>query len=199
MRLMVKYIAIIIGMVVLLGAGYLMSEYIHNLREKKVQASSELMLERVKKVSKLVSVEGYFSEMYNYKDFYNFDWSIFRKKALIRVKAKVSVGMDLQRAKFAIDSKTKTLSISDIPAPEIISIDHDIDYYDITEGTFNSFTAEDYNRLNENAKEHIRELAQKSDLMQQARNQTNDVINTFRVFAETAGWQVKVDTTGLKG
>lgn len=199
MRLMVKYIAIIIGMVVLLGAGYLLSEYIHNIREKKVQASTELMLDRVKKVSKLISVEGYFSEMYNYKDFYNFDWSIFRKKALIRVKAKVSVGLDLQKAKYAIDSKTKTLSISDIPAPEIISIDHDIDYYDITEGTFNSFTAEDYNRLNENAKEHIRELAQKSDLMQQARNQTNDVINTFRVFAETAGWQVKVDTTGLKG
>lgn len=193
-----KYIAVILGMLIMLGAGYLLSDYISNMREKKVQASSEIMLERVKKVSKLVSVEGYFSEMYNYKDFYNFDWSIFRKKALIRVKAKVSVGVDLQKAKFELDSKSKLLTISDIPAPEIISIDHDIDYYDITEGTFNSFTAQDFNKLNENAKEHIRSMALKSDLMQQSRRQTNEVINTFKLFAETGGWQVRVDTLAFK-
>jgi hypothetical protein len=38
---------------------------------------------------------------------------------------------------------------------ELISLDHTLDYYDISEGTFNSFSAEDYNKINNDVKEHI--------------------------------------------
>jgi len=177
--------------------GYLISDWIHTRTEKRISSNSEIILEKVKKVAKVITIEGYFSEMYDYKDFYNFDWSIFRKKALIRVKARVSVGINLEKATFTADEKSKTLYIKNIPKPEILSIDHDIDYYDITEGTFNSFTPEDFNKINEDAKEHIRQTALKSDLFSQAGHQVEDVVNTFKVFAETAGWKVEVDTIPL--
>jgi len=196
-RSTVKYLILFFGMILMVVLGYLISDWIHTRTEKRISSNSEIILEKVKKVAKVITIEGYFSEMYDYKDFYNFDWSIFRKKALIRVKARVSVGINLEKATFTADEKSKTLYIKNIPKPEILSIDHDIDYYDITEGTFNSFTPEDFNKINEDAKEHIRQTALKSDLFSQAGHQVEDVVNTFKVFAETAGWKVEVDTIPL--
>ena len=197
MRSTVKYLILFFGMILMVVLGYLISDWIHTRTEKRISSNSEIILEKVKKVAKVITIEGYFSEMYDYKDFYNFDWSIFRKKALIRVKARVSVGINLEKATFTADEKSKTLYIKNIPKPEILSIDHDIDYYDITEGTFNSFTPEDFNKINEDAKEHIRQTALKSDLFSQAGHQVEDVVNTFKVFAETAGLKVEVDTIPL--
>lgn len=198
MRNTIKYLILFFGMILMIVLGYLISDWIHTRAEKRISTNNEIILEKVKKVAKVVAIEGYFSEMYDYKDFYNFDWSIFRKKALIRIKARVSVGVNLEKATFTADEKTKTLYIKNIPRPEILSIDHDIDYYDITEGTFNSFTPEDFNKINENAKEQIRQTASKSDLFSQAARQVEDVVNTFKVFAETAGWKVEIDSIPLK-
>ena len=126
--------------------------------ETVVKEDSKVLLEKVKTVSKLITVEGYFSEIYDYQEHWGYDLSPFRKKALIRVKAKVSVGYDLTKMNFEADTKTKTITISNMPDPEILSIDHDLDYYDITEGTFNTFEEADYNKMNAAAKEKVRGL-----------------------------------------
>ena len=90
-----------------------------------------VLLERIEKVAKLVTVDGYFSEVYNYKDYYGYDWSIFRKKALIRVKAHVLAGYNLDQIKIDANSANHTITLSQLPKPEILSIDHDLDYYDL--------------------------------------------------------------------
>ena len=65
----------------------------------RLTEQSQVLMEKIKTVAKLVTVEGYFSEVYDYQDYWNYDVSMFRKKALIRVKAKVSVGYDLSKMK----------------------------------------------------------------------------------------------------
>lgn len=152
-----------------------------------------VLLERIKQVAKLVTVEGYFSEIYDYQDYYGYDLSFFRKKALIRVKAKVSVGYDLEKMKITAKSETKTIFISGIPPAEILSIEHDLDYYDVQEGVFNSFSPEDYNKLNANAKEFIRKKALESDLTKSAVNQRNSLLETMKFMAESTGWTLEVE------
>ena len=164
------------------------------LRTQAVQTeNSTVLLERIKQVAKLVTVEGYFSEIYDYKDYYGYDMSIFRKKALLKVKAKVSVGYDLEKMKITASPETKTIRITGIPPAEILSIEHDLDYYDVQEGFFNTFTTEDYNKLNANAKEFIRQKALDSDLMKQAAEQRNVVFETMRFMAESMGWEVEIE------
>ena len=46
----------------------------------KEEVSTQVLLERIEEVTKLVTVEGHISEIYDYKDYYGYDWSIFRKK-----------------------------------------------------------------------------------------------------------------------
>ena len=157
--------------------------------------SATILLNRIEKVTKLITVEGYFSEVYKYKDYYKYDISFLRKEALLRIKAKVSVGYDLSGLDIAVDESNKTVVMVFPDSVQILSIEHDLDYYDLTEGTFNSFDEEDYNKLGDNAKEFIRQKAMDSDLMDSAGAQLSDMVDIIRALASGAGCTLEVIST----
>jgi Protein of unknown function (DUF4230) len=187
-----KYL-LLLALVAVFAAGILLTRWYFKRFEAVTQENGVVLLERIKQVAKLVTVEGYFSEIYDYQDYYGYDLSIFRKKALIRVKAKVSVGYDLEKMKVTADAATKTIHLSGIPAAEILSIEHDLDYYDVQEGFFNEFSSEDYDKLNASAKEFIRKKALESDLVKNATTQRNNLIETMRFMTESTGWKLEVE------
>lgn len=198
---MQKYLKYIYGALIailIFGAGsWLTFNYMMQPRTS-VEEQSNVLLEKVKTVAKLVSVEGYFSEIYTYKN----DWEpmpnpifspTFTKQAITIVKAKVSIGYDLEKMTFEADHTNKVLRIGNIPDPEIISLDHDIEYYDIQESSFNTFSREEMNKLNASAKEFIRKKALESDLLLQAEEQGNQMIDIIKFMVEESGWTVEYD------
>jgi hypothetical protein len=184
---------LLFALVAMFAAGILLTRWYFKRQEAVVQQNGVVLLERIKQVAKLITVEGYFSEIYDYQDYYGYDLSFFRKKALIRVKAKVSVGYDLEKMKVTSDVATRTIRLSGIPPAEILSIEHDLDYYDVQEGFFNEFSTEDYDKLNASAKEFIRKKALESDLVKNATTQRNSMIETMRFMAESMGWKLEVE------
>jgi hypothetical protein len=187
-----KKIIIPIALLLFFGLGIFFTQKYYTWKEVQVQEQSQVLLEKVKNVYKLVTVEGYFSEIYDYKDYWAYDFSIFRKKALVRVKAKVLVGYDLEGMKVEALPDLKKIIVQKTPDPSIIAVEHDLDYYDISEGTFNAFTKEDYNQLNANAKNFILEKAKESDLIQTAQKQGNQALEMMRFLVEGAGWELEV-------
>ena len=184
----------IVGLLVFFGLGVFVARYYFTFKvEQKIEERADVLLERVQTVAKLVTVEGYFSEIYNYKDYWGYDWAIFRKKALLRVKAKVSVGYDLSKMKMEARQESRTLVLSQLPEPELISIEHDLDYYDLQQGAFNAFSKDDYNQLNQGAKDFIVEKIEESDLFDQAQAEGNEMIELIRFITESAGWTVVVE------
>ena len=133
-----KYIIIaIIFVAAVLGAWWIGLKT--NMFQKHQEESATVMLNKIEKVVKLVAVEGNISEIYDYKDYYSFDIAPFRKKALVRVNAKVSAGYNFEKMEVIIDEEARIITIINFPDAEILSIDHDLDYYDISQGTFNRF------------------------------------------------------------
>ncbi|MDQ3016710.1 MAG: DUF4230 domain-containing protein [Bacteroidota bacterium] len=160
--------------------------------------SSIVLLERIRTVCKLVTAEGEFAEIYEYKE--NFaenipllsNQQLFGKKALVRVRAKVSVGYDLSKVNMEPNEKSQTLVISNIPPAEIISVEHDLDYYDLSTGIFSQFSTADYNKINANAKGFIISQVQKSSLMNAADDKRDELIGVIRYMVEQAGWTVLI-------
>ena len=188
---------ILFGILVVFGLGFWVSR---SLLLKKQQDNSrdkaEVVLEQIKQVSKLITVEGYFTEVYDHEDYWAYDVPLFRKKALMRVKARVSAGYDLSNMKVEAFPDKQTIVVSNVPRdPQIFSIDHDLDYYDISEGVFNSFNEADYTRLNKKAKDFIAKKAKESSLLPKAREQGNQVINTMRFMTENIGWTFEIQYT----
>jgi len=190
---MTKKIIIGIGFLFTFLLGIWVANWYFQKNDLKASEESTVLLEKVKTVTKLITVEGYFSEIYDYKDYYYYDLSLFRKKALLRVKAKVSVGYDFENMKIESRSDERLLIISQMPEPTILSIDHEVDYYDLQEGTFNGFSAEELTKLNKNAKEFIEQKALESSLIKTAESQVNSTLEIIKFMAEEAGWKVEIN------
>ncbi len=160
--------------------------------QRQKSENAEVILQQMQAVARLVTAEGYFSEIYRYKDYYHWDVGLLRKKALLRVNAKVSLGYDLERLDFHIDSETKRIVISDPGMPEIIAMEHDIGFYDLTSGTFNRFSEDDLNTLKSRAKHFIREVALQSDLVDLANERKQVIFQSLGAIAITAGYELYV-------
>ncbi len=161
--------------------------------EARKSESATVIQEKLKTVTKLISVEGHFSEIYDYKESYKYDYfNLFSKKILLRVSAKVSVGYDFEKMNISIDSINKTVTINELPKAEVLSIDHDLDYYDISQGTFNAFTTEEYNMINKNAKSYIAGKQNTAQLIHKAEQEKQDYLNMMQLALQSAGWKLVV-------
>ena len=189
-----KIVLVSLGILLAIYIGWNFNNWLNSKVETKVTEDAAVLIEKIQTATKLITIEGYFSEIYDYQDYYGYDFSVFRKKALIRVKAKVSVGFDLEKIKITSVPDQKTIVIGDIPPAELLTLEHDLDYYDIQEGIFNTFTKEDYNKLNANAKEFIRKKAQESQLFDQASLQKNKLFEMIQLMVESSGWTLKMES-----
>jgi hypothetical protein len=154
---------------------------------------SQVLLEHIKNVSKLVTVEGYFSELYSEEDTKNYYLFSSTKRVLIKVKAKVSAGYDLSNMVVNTDPTTRTLHITNVPEASIISIEPEISYFDIENGYFNAFTKDDISRLNKKAVDTIRTIAQNSSFMASVRQQGTKNFDSITMLAQSMGWSVVFD------
>ena len=187
---MLKRIAAVLLLASLIAlSGYLFYRSL-TPRAATVEESS-ILLEKMEKVLKLITVEGHFTEVFSRNE-YQGSWGVFwDKKVLLRVKAKVSVGYDLKKVVLIPDPETRTMTLSAWPEPEILSIEHSIDYYDISTGLFQSMTPTDYNRINQAAVDSIRAKAAKSKLLDEARVQRDEALDLLRYMAQNAGWKLE--------
>ena len=187
----------VLGLLATLILGIFVAKWWYADRRETRQEAT-VLLEQVKAVSKLVTTEGYFSEILSETDtklFYGFPST---KKVLIKVKAKVSAGFDLSNMKIDADATTKTLRLSNIPPPNIISIEPEISFYDINNGVFNQFSPEDYSRLNKKAIEVIREQALKSAFMQTVTEQGGKNFDALRLLTTSLGWRLEFENAVFK-
>ena len=170
--------------------GILGTQWYYSKQYKPVEEST-VLLEKIRTVAKMVTVEGDFSEIFTYNEYQGAMTYLFDKKMIVKVQARVSAGYDLEGLKIDANNTTRTIQIQKIPPVNILSIDHQLSYYDISEGLFVSFSPEDFNKINETAKENIRKKAQESGLLQSASNQGKKMLEVIEFMAKSAGWKVK--------
>jgi hypothetical protein len=185
------------GILLLLAFGLLVffitrEAYKPEATTEKVDAT--VLLERVRPVLKLVTVEGDFAELYTHRDAVRvlnqeLNFGPFQKQAILRIKARVSVGYDIDGMEFQVDEASHTIRLTGMAVPEVLSIEHDIDYYDLDAGTFNSFTAQDLTRIERNAKNAVRAKVPDSGLFRAAADRKHKMISIVRILVENSGWK----------
>ena len=110
---------LVIVLIVFVG-GFFIGKYSDNLwaSGEKQEQEGVILIEKIKTVSKLVTVEGYFSEVYKHKEWkqeFGFDlkFAPFIQNARLRVNAKALVGFDLAKMTFRTIPEEKVLVISE--------------------------------------------------------------------------------------
>ena len=196
-----------VGLLLLLGVALLVffiTREVYKPEPPTEHITSDVLLERIRPVMKLVTAEGDFSEIYTYTNAdASFNWlkqfSPFQKKAILRVKAKVSVGYDLEGMGLVFDEATHTVRYKGMGKAQVLSVQHDVDYYDLEAGTFNAFTAADHTRINAQAKRFIEKKIAGSGLMEAAEKQQGEFLVVLRAVVGHAGWTFEDGATLLDG
>ena len=166
--------------------------------KKVTNEQSILLLDKIKRVCKFVTVEGDFAEIYHYEDVKEKFLKLIssRKKALVVINAKAHVGFDLSKVEMSSNAKTKTVILSHFPQPEVLSIESNINYYDKKDGMFNRFEAADLTDLQTKAKAHIMDKVPESGLYNIAKQEALEAIRLIENLVETIGWTI--DYSALK-
>jgi hypothetical protein len=110
------------------------------------------------------------------------------------VKGKAEVSYDLSKMDYAVNEEPKTITLVNIPAPEI-SVQPEIKYYNLEEHTFNTFETEDYNKLNKQAISKLKQKVEKSELVPMARNELERTLNDIQIVGKELGWKIVIPKT----
>ena len=169
--------------------GYLSYQFFAPSKMIREQEST-ILLEKIQNVFKIVTVEGNFHERYTEKNIRPITLYLpfattfkFPKEASILVKGKVMVGYNMEKASINMDPKTHTVYIRNLPKAEILAIDHDIVFENLSESYFNEFSKEDYTQLSKNAKEELKNKALEDKLLEAASLQGNELIDMIDVLS----------------
>ena len=181
-------ILILVGLVLFFGYKYFSSKGDTSV----VEYDTALIQQQIKNVGKLVVTEGHFAEVITYKDSkkYMGDLLSFEKKAIVVINAGVTVSFDLSKMKYDIDSINKIITVVEIPKEEI-KIAPDFKYYNTESSTFNEFTGEDYNKINNIARANLAKKIQASTLKTNAKNRLLSELNSLFIVTKNLGWTMK--------
>lgn len=188
------FVGLLIGAIL---AYIIFSKFTASKKKSAVKTQSTILMEKIKSVCKLVTVEGDFAEIYHYESVKEkfFNLLTGTKKALILIDAKAYVGFDLSKVKLDSDIKNKKIILSHFPQPKLLTIETDFKYYDKKEGWLNPFTSSDLTELNKEAKQFIKDKVPQSGLMESAKKEALTAISLMETLAESIGWEL--DYTAL--
>ncbi|MDR7132595.1 hypothetical protein J2X69_004969 [Algoriphagus sp. 4150] len=157
--------------------------------QEELNANSAMIQEQIQNVGKLIVTEGYYSQVYTYRNSQKLflDLVSANKKALIIAKAKATVEYDLRKLETKIDQKSKTLTIIKIPEP-VINIYPEFEYYDVTQDFLNQFEANDYNKIKTNITKQFRDKIEASGLKDDAQERLISELLNIYVLTKSLGW-----------
>ncbi|WP_298530882.1 DUF4230 domain-containing protein [uncultured Algibacter sp.] len=189
----------ILGILIGVLFGWGLFAYYQTLKRKQlVDSQSTILLDKIKTVCKLITVEGDFAEIYHYQDVKQRLLKLVssRKKALVVINAKAHVGFDLSKIVLRADNAKRKIILEQFPQPEVLSIETNLNYYDKSDGLFNKFDAADLTGLHNEAKLHIKDKIPESGLIQAAQKEALETVLLIETIVETIGW--KLDYSDLK-
>lgn len=191
---------ILLGVMLALASVVLYRSCVEAREQKTLLKENSMLLQReLKNVSKLIVTEGHFVEVYNYTDSKELFGSLVTsaKKALVVVNAEVTVSYDLSKIAYKVDGTHKTITITQIPEPEI-KINPDFEYYDVTADYLNPFNAEDYNTIKQNVLASLQEKIAVSPLKANAENRLISELSKIYVLTNSLGWTLVTEDNIIK-
>ncbi len=162
------------------------------------EKQSVILLDKIRNVCKLITVEGEFAEIYHHENTREHLLGLIssKKKALIVVNAKAHIGFDMSKIEMHANTDRRQIVITRFPQPEVLSLEPDLKFYDIQNGLLNKFASEDLTTLNKEAKQQILDKIPESSLMVTARKEAKEAVLLIEKIVETIGW--KLDYSALE-
>lgn len=164
--------------------------------------SSHVIAYELKKLNKMIVAEQAVSDVYSHKNsiylpgmenFFSFD-----KKVLLLVNAKVQATYDLSQLGIEVDSIRHRIIINRVPELEIQTYP-DVQFYDLDQSMFNSFSKEELNKVKENAVAEVLKSVDRDKIKKEAHDQLIENLSELYKLAQVYDWEVVDKTKSFEG
>ena len=161
--------------------------------KNKAKEQSVILLEKMKSVSKLITVEGNMNEIMHFQDEKSSLLNMLssKKKAIIMANAKIFIGFDMKKMRFEANADKRQIKVISFPEPEVLSMETHLDFYDIQNGLFNKFDASELTDLNKKVKQNFTDKIPESDMLHSAKIKALDTLKVMEQMVSTFGWELK--------
>lgn len=158
-----------------------------------IKEEANIIVEKIEKVNKLISLESNVSEVYTFDQSDDFFYGLVKipKKAIVIAKAKVYISHDLSKMNYQLDEVTKTVILRDVPKPQII-IEPILEFYDLKTELL-PFSEKELSQLNQRATAMLREEVKQSDLIKLAEKNLQLNLQEIILTAQSKGWKVEME------
>ena len=155
--------------------------------------SSAPVVEAVRKVAHLATVQMEVADVVKYEEARQIVVFDIPKNATLRVKGTVLGGFDLAHGlDITSDAQEKRLAIA-LPAPEILSVDARIEWFDERSGWLNPITPEDRTRWTSWARASLARSAKDAGILKRATDHARQLLEDA---AAAFGWKAVVSVAG---
>lgn len=158
-----------------------------------IKEEANIIVEKIEKVNKLISLESNVSEVYTFDQSDDFFYGLVKipKKAIVIAKAKVYISHDLSKMNYQLDEVTKTVILGEVPEPQII-IEPNLEFYDLKTELL-PFSEKELSQLNQRATAMLREEVKQSDLIKLAEKNLQLNLQEIILTAQNKGWKVEIE------
>lgn len=168
--------------------------YCENKKDNRnqLEVNTALIQKELKNVGKLIVTEGSYAQVFSFNDSKNLLYGLTyaKKKALVVVNAKATIAYDLSKVETEVNEATKTVTILKIPEPEL-SINPNIEYYDVKQDYLNQFSASDYNKIKKRVEKSLRKKIEESELQTNAENRLISELQKIYILTNSMGWTLE--------
>lgn len=159
---------------------------------KSAEVEAEVALGMLQNVLKLATVEQELSEVLTRRQFRSYNWELFSGKMIYKLEGKVAAGYDLEGMNVQIDSLEKKVTISGMNTPQLLYVESDVQFYDISEGLFFEFGEDDYNEIMRIGKQELIRAAKENGILKQAEEQGAEAAEHLGQVLQAVGWELEI-------
>lgn len=191
-----KAIAIVVAVAVFIGiviAGYRKVDGIFNPKKAEPEITTTIVSRQLQTMQDLTTAK---ENDYGFEEFSEGNIAhVNKKKFTMFYSYEIRAGVDLAKAKIAVDDTNRIISIT-LPKADLQSVSVDPDslrFFDSESSLFNGNEVTDTAEALKHAKKSAADKASKSKLLQEADKQAKQIVEkAYSQIAKTEGYKVKV-------
>ena len=190
-RLLLGLLAASAAVVALFAAGYLLGRW----RTRREAVSSAPVVQAVRRIARLATVEMEIADIVRYEEVKTILVFDIPKNATLRLRGKVTGGFDLAHGFDVEADAARHRILVRLPAPQILSVDDRLEWFDERSGWLNPITPADRTRWTQWARAALSRAAKDAGLYEKSTAHARDL---FTDAAAAFSWTAEVTVGGAR-
>lgn len=190
-RLLLGLLAASAAVLALFAAGYLLGRW----RTRREAVSSAPVVQAVRRIARLATLEMEIADIVRYEEVKTILVFDIPKNATLRLRGKVTGGFDLAHGFDVEADAARHRILVRLPAPQILSVDDRLEWFDERSGWLNPITPADRTRWTQWARAALSRAAKDAGLYEKSTAHARDL---FTDAAAAFSWTAEVTVGGAR-